>query len=196
MDNVKVKKLNVFSYLLNENKLFIVAIIGLLALVKYAFSEYKFPAVLIAIAFIYFRFNVLNKLYSNYSINGNKKYSIISKLVGTKLNRSTGRYDDNSKSDVNYLEDFLLDFNFCNWDDMEEVTNFKFILGKVTPNHIPNSDNNELTLSENDRDLTEAYEAMMESYDDNEKLKEKIADLRELLSDVNRLRFSYNMDRF
>ena len=198
MNNVNVDKLDLFSYLKHENNTLIVLLIFATIIVGYAFTEYFIYAVILSVAIIAIRFFSLNKTYIKYSIVGkNKEYYLFSKILGSKLDTTSGRYSDTSKVGVNYLEEFISDFYYdCNWERLNEVNSFKQILSHISYNHLPNKGNNQITSPQMRRQIENQYTALFKNLDDNEQLRHQLGELHKSLLEINNARIEYNLTKY
>lgn len=197
MDIIKVKSLNLSSYLEHENKALIPIIIGVIALAYFKFPEYLIYTIVVSALIIIIRYISLNKTYKTYSIAGkDKNYFLFSKILGSKLNTNTGQYSDMSKTSENYLEEFLSDFNNkCDWGNSNEVNSYKQILSHLTYAHIPNKSNNKFTLPEMNEQVEYQYTALMENLNNKEEIKQHVGDLYKTLSSIDSKRSTYNMEK-
>ena len=143
------------------------------------------------------RYYALNKKYTKYSIQGtDKSYFLFSKLLGSKLNNSTGQYSDVSVSNENYLEDLLSDLYYRgDWENLNKVDSYKQILSLVKYAHIPNNSNNQFMLPKMNEQVKSTYNSLIKNFNDTNKTKENIGELYETLSSIYSKRSTFNMEK-
>ena len=197
MDTIKIKSLNLFSYLEHENKALIAILVTATPLVAYGLSQYLLYTIITSVLIVIIRYISLNKTYTTYSIVGkNKEYLLVSKTLGSKYNTSNGQYSDTSITSKNYLEEFLFNFCYkCDWGNSNEVDNYKQILSNLKYAHIPNNSNNQFTLPKMNEDVNSQYTSLMKNLDDNEKVKLHVEDLYNTLSYIYNGRSTYNIEK-
>lgn len=197
MDKVKIEKLDLFGYIIHENKALLAIFVVACIIVGVAFNKFLFFAVLFVLAIAAMRKSQLNKKYTSYSIQGkNKSFYLYSKILGSQLNTSNGQFSDKSIEGENYLEEFLNDFwYYCDWENPNEVESYKHILSHLKLNMLPNKTNNHLTSPQMNRLIENQYTDLMEQFDNLVQLKFNVSELYKTLNEINDNRLMYNMKK-
>lgn len=122
------KKPNVFLFLKHENQQLILAVTIACIIACIIFSSKMHFMIIGYAVFMYYRFSILQQRLTRYSLKDkNKTYFLFSKLLL-----------DDPDTNVNYLENFIKDYRYADWDNTTLIEQYHAIYQEIDVDDFPN----------------------------------------------------------